>query len=343
MNGREQMFDILTTKYIVFSGGAAKGYAHLGALDVLKNVFMIAGGLHLVDYIDGYGGASFGAIVALACSLGLDLSVINDWFMSVDTTSIVASMNIMNFYDTKGLIKHTYLQDNINNLLQKRFGSFAPETMTLSYLYKRTRKILKIVVSNVSTCSVEIWDHKSQPDMCVTKAIIASTAVPFIFEPMVIPGRGVYLDGGLFHNYPVDMFPANKVIGIKLKSPPNFVDFDQHGLQDYMMRVIGASSEFYEHAYYNQLSDEYKKRTIVIDVVSNISSLELLNPPIALKQELIAIGKQYTALYFFNPDMLSLLFLFAVLHEMLKAWIYFDAYSVIIFGSIEDPILESDC
>ena len=60
---------ILSVRNLVFSGGAQKGNAFIGALQVLEEIWNFCGRGSLLNQIEGYGGASIGALVALACAM----------------------------------------------------------------------------------------------------------------------------------------------------------------------------------------------------------------------------------------------------------------------------------
>lgn len=291
-------------KYLVFSGGAAKGYAHLGVLNVLESVLKLYS-INMTDHIEGYGGSSFGAILALACSLGLDYSVVREWFMSVDNKTMFSQFDIMNFTDTKGIIPAHVLSNKLDELLLERFGdkAVASGTITLEYLFKRTRKLLRIVVSNVSTGKYEVWDHVSHGSMCVKRAIMASAAIPCIFPPVVESGN-VYLDGGLYCNFPITIFPATKVLGIQLSSNGAF-NLERSGIAQYLIHVLSSSSSFYEQYYLDTLDPEYAKRTVHVNISLEMSSLDLVNPSSSTKSELVKIGEAEAMSYFIDSTIIG--------------------------------------
>jgi NTE family protein len=50
-----------------------------------------------------------------------------------------------------------------------------------------------------------VFSAKSDPDLPIWKAVRMSVSIPFVFEPVHHDG-GVYVDGGLSWNYPIDLF-----------------------------------------------------------------------------------------------------------------------------------------
>lgn len=64
-------------KYLVLEGGGGKGFAFLGAIQVLEK-------LEVVQNIQGFGGASAGAITALLLSMGMGSRAIADFLNTTD-------------------------------------------------------------------------------------------------------------------------------------------------------------------------------------------------------------------------------------------------------------------
>lgn len=208
---------------MVFSGGASKGYAHIGALECINRIFE-AHGLNMIDQIKGYGGSSIGAFVALACCICVEsVGEIVEFLSSVNVkTSMVLDVN---FATTKAILKNAGFIEVVNSLLAMRFGRVAidKKLVTLDFLYRKTGKHLKVIVSNMTTGKSEVWDWKTQGAMQVSTAIMASCALPGVFEPIILNGTDVYMDGGTFMNFPISVFDAaDKVLGINFVSKQTF-------------------------------------------------------------------------------------------------------------------------
>lgn len=213
-----------STEFLVFSGGASKGYAHIGALTCINRIFE-AHGLNMIDQIKGYGGSSIGAFVALVCCICVEsVGEITDFLSSVNLkNSMVLDVN---FATTKAILKNAGFIEMVNSLLAVRFGKIAVDKklVTLDFLYRKTGKHLKIIVSNMTTGKPEVWDWRTQGAMQVSTAIMASCALPGVFEPIILNGTDVYMDGGTFMNFPISVFgpAAEKVLGINFVSKQTF-------------------------------------------------------------------------------------------------------------------------
>jgi predicted acylesterase/phospholipase RssA len=73
---------------------------------------------------------------------------------------------------------------------------------------------LKIVVTDVSQGTLEIFDRHMTPRVKVAEAVAASIAIPFIFEPARIPSfrKGIFADGGLVSNLPIWAYVEEKLV-----------------------------------------------------------------------------------------------------------------------------------
>jgi NTE family protein len=76
---------------------------------------------------------------------------------------------------------------------------------------------LFVVVSNMSQHRAEFMSMETTPDVAVADAIRMSMSIPLYFEALRFNGQrfgdgDLYVDGGLFNNYPVDLFDRADVI-----------------------------------------------------------------------------------------------------------------------------------
>ncbi|SRR6266568_3971257 len=64
-------------RYLALEGGGGKGFAYLGAIDILEKV-KGADGRSIMARVDGFAGASAGAITALLLSIGYDYKALTN-------------------------------------------------------------------------------------------------------------------------------------------------------------------------------------------------------------------------------------------------------------------------
>ncbi|HTV27111.1 MAG TPA: patatin-like phospholipase family protein [Xanthobacteraceae bacterium] len=180
---------------VVFSGGGARGFAHIGAIRALY-----AAGIP----IDLVGGTSMGAIVAGAAALGGDAGAIEDMFRHAFVRN-----NPLNDY-TLPLIA-LLRGRKMSRLLRYHF-----EDATIENLWK----VFFCVSANLSTGKSLIHQRG-----LLWRALRASAAIPGILPPATETGD-VLVDGGIMNNFPTDIMRSlarGRVIGIEVGSEVHLV------------------------------------------------------------------------------------------------------------------------
>lgn len=139
---------------------------------------------------------------------------------------------------------------------------------------------MQIGVTNLSKSTFELITSTNYPDLPIHRAISASIAIPFIFEPVII-GEDVYCDGGLLDNLPIDKIikdinnedtstkPIESILGIYLLNEINNITKDNYqsiSLSHYMSEVIHAlSSEFiHKKIHLNNLINKTTEKNKII-------------------------------------------------------------------------------
>jgi predicted acylesterase/phospholipase RssA/CRP-like cAMP-binding protein len=173
---------------IAFSGGSARGWAHLGVMRALEESNL---------EFDWVAGASMGSIVAAGCAL--------DW------SSAQLSNLAVKFSNSKKLFDYTFpyasftSTRHITNLLKDLYVGDIEDTWKPFFCVSANLTQIKEVM------------HTSGP---LWKAVRASMAFPGIFAPVMDENGDVLLDGGAANNLPVDrmreMCPTGTVIGVDL-------------------------------------------------------------------------------------------------------------------------------
>jgi len=173
---------------IAFSGGSARGWAHLGVMRALEESNL---------EFDWVAGASMGSIVAAGCAL--------DW------SSAQLSNLAVKFSNSKKLLDYTFpyasftSTRHITNLLKELYVGDIEDTWKPFFCVSANLTQIKEVM------------HTSGP---LWKAVRASMAFPGIFAPVMDENGDVLLDGGAANNLPVDrmreMCLTGTVIGVDL-------------------------------------------------------------------------------------------------------------------------------
>lgn len=173
---------------LVLSGGTAKGFAHLGVLEVFeKNKIKI-------DYIAG---TSIGAVIGALYSSGLSVNELKEiakktkWSNLVDFT-----------LPDRGILSGKKIEDFLRNLLKnKKFEDLKiPLAVVATDVYKGEKVIF----------------NKGD----VVNALRASISIPSLFVPFEYDNR-ILVDGGLIDPLPNDVvrdMGAKIVIGVDLST-----------------------------------------------------------------------------------------------------------------------------
>jgi predicted acylesterase/phospholipase RssA len=286
---------LLSVRYLVFSGGGARGLAFFGCLKALKEVFLLLG-KNLLEEMQGFGGSSIGALVALACVTLLDSDEIHKWAvqMNSEMQGLLAKMDPSNFIQGRlGLVRNTVLNKNVEKLIRMRFNR--PD-ITFRELYEITHKTLHIPTSNISTGKLEIYNPEHTPDAFVGRIVVTSMAMPGVFFPTKMNGH-LYVDGGLYDNFPLKMFPADAVLGFRLRTKTQ-ID-ETPSLLEYFFRTFSSAMDYHEDEMLYRLPQPYHERVITVEIPSS-SSTEILAIPPNKIDDYIRYGEQATHTYMFR-------------------------------------------
>jgi len=189
-------------KPIVLSGGGARGFAHVGALKALKE--------------QGYepsaiAGVSAGALVGAFIAGGMEPDAVRALFIDQIKLSKMLRWNFLK----QGL----FTMDQLGSFMQKNLPFTHFEQLPIPF---------KVSVTDFNTGTQTVFETGP-----IIPAVLASCSIPAIFPPFVI-GEGVYVDGGLADNMPINLFSAvlEDVIAIHVNPMP------PHNTKDSLARII---------------------------------------------------------------------------------------------------------
>jgi NTE family protein len=212
----------------VFSGGGARGIAHLGVLRLLNEngikPFAISG-------------TSAGAIVGALYASGQSPEQILE---AVKTASFFGWLNIRWHKDA------VFSIDPLRKLLTNIIGNRTFEQLN-TRLFVATTDIIK---------GVPVI-HSTGP---VVETVIASSAVPGIFEPIRIDG-GLLVDGGVLNNFPID--PLLGLCDVIIGSHVNRQEKNVHA--DLFSNAVNILDRAYHLAISNSVYARAHQSDILID------------------------------------------------------------------------------
>jgi len=218
---------------LVCEGGGVRGIGLVGAVHALA-----AAGYEFPRVAGSSAGAVVASMVAALQAAGEPLSRLDELAQSIDYSkfadpTLFARIPIvgpaLSLVTRDGLYKGDYLENLLTGLLGdlgvRTFGDLRIGEQAQQYAWS-----LVVTASDLSRRRlVRIpWDlpnYGLDPDeFSVPRAVRASSAVPFVFEPVRV-SRATWVDGGLLSNFPVQLFdssdaPRWPTFGIRLSAPP---------------------------------------------------------------------------------------------------------------------------
>lgn len=211
---------------LVFSGGGAKGLAHIGVLKALEENNIP------IDYVAG---TSMGSIIGALYALGYTTDEMTELFHSRDFYNWlngVTDSKLKYFYmepepsaaffslkfNRDSTLK-VYLPTNIVSSYQMDFAYeeiMGPGGAAANYNFDSLMVPFRCAASDVYAKKSIIFDHGH-----LSTAVRASMAIPLYFKP-VSYSDGILFDGGIYNNCPIDAmkadFAPDFIIGVQVSS-----------------------------------------------------------------------------------------------------------------------------
>jgi NTE family protein len=215
---------VYSYRNLVFKGGGVRGIAYMGALEALDELGIITG-------IERVAGTSSGAIASTLVSFRLPVERLKAIFDSLDISQVAQK----NTFIPKGSKILDLANPGSYKRLFEKYGWYSSEYFyrwisrviagqckgnaraTFSDFYRLGFRDLYIVASNISRHRAEVFSLETTPDVAVADAVRLSMSIPLYFEALRFDGKrfGVgdyYVDGGLYNNYPLDIFDEWKYV-----------------------------------------------------------------------------------------------------------------------------------
>ena len=179
---------------LVLSGGGALGIAHLGVLEDLENLKLTP--KEIV-------GTSMGGIIGACLAIGLNQKETYKLFVEFS--------NIFNWVKFSLHGNSVIKSSKIEKIFDDIFDSLK---------IKDTKIPLKIVTTNLSNGNVKVFDKQS--NIYIKEALLATMAIPGIFEEQVISGT-TYVDGFLSENLAINQASLDDVLAVDVLGKNSFL------------------------------------------------------------------------------------------------------------------------
>ena len=185
----------INIEHLVLSGGGFLGISYIGLYKYFEEK-------KILNNLKSITGCSAGALFGTFFAIGYNSYEIENIMKAMifkDYLKINVD-SILNFINTKGFESGHNLNLFIKKCIKDKTGN---ENITFLEIQEKYKIKLQIGVTNLTKNKFELFNVDSTPDISVEKAISASIAIPFIFEPIII-GDDIYCDGGLLENLPIE-------------------------------------------------------------------------------------------------------------------------------------------
>lgn len=172
---------------LVFSGGSARGMAHIGVVQALEKFG------HSIDYI---GGTSMGALIGGGMAMG---------YASPDGVALAQRFARPAIIIDRTLPYTSIMTSGkVTALLQELFGDRQIEDLWRPFF---------CVSTNLSIAEPVVHDRG-----LLWRAVRASIALPGIFSPILSEHNEILVDGGVMNNFPVDIMAQQASFGLLIGS-----------------------------------------------------------------------------------------------------------------------------
>lgn len=237
-------------KILVLSGGGMKGIVYIGMLRAFEKA-------NIINNFDTFCGSSIGALFCALILLGYDSKELEDFSLNFEFDKI-RKLHLDTFFITYGADSGENLNIVLKTLIRQKIGY---EYVTLSDLYRRTKKKLIITTTCVEDEKTYYLSHESDPDIPLYLALRMSMCIPFFYIPIIYYNKH-YIDGGCSCNYPIELFKdrLDEVIGVYILTVHHNKKIEN--FEDYLYRVtlLMISNDS------TKLCNSYEKNTIIIPV-----------------------------------------------------------------------------
>ena len=210
-----------TKKYkigLVLSGGGARGFAHIGALQAMNEAGI---------YPDVISGASAGALTGALYADGHTPEEILCFFSQKKIFKYVELI-----IPKKGLLKMTGLEEILSQHLQAK-------------TFEKLIIPLTVVATDLNN-GKSVYFNKGD----LTKPILASSTVPVLFSPVRI-GDCSFVDGGVLNNFPIEpvVNKCDYLIGIHV---------NHYGFQAEFKNILSIAERSFHLSFTSHLAKKEK-------------------------------------------------------------------------------------
>jgi NTE family protein len=257
------------TKYntICLSGGGVSGILHISILQFLNKNNIIK-----FYKIKKYISTSVGTIISFLLIIGYKTEEIIDFINNFDFKYLNEDFDIDNIFINYGLNTASKIIVTIQTFL---YNKTKKKDITFKELKNEFNKSLGIIGTNITLNREEYFSPETTPDMSVILAIRISISIPILFTPVKY-NNNLYVDGGLFNNFPINYCNKKTTLGITLHNQyKNSIDNIYNYMESIFRTIIKS----------NNTKNNYNKNNVII--CKGVNTYDLTND---IKKKLINDG-----------------------------------------------------
>lgn len=286
--------DVSRVRGLALEGGGPKGHAYAPVVSRLDE-------LGVTRRLEFVAGASAGAIMAMLVAAGLrgrdlmQVALETDWGRFAPPRRWWKVPNRL-----WRAWKHLGIHDTAEPLawLESRLEQAGlSRHVTMAELEARTGRRLYVTATNEEHVQQPlILCSETDPDLPVARAVLASMAVPVLFRPVEVNGYRFLSDGGLTHNFPVDVLAEvcelepDEILGIRVDTREEIAGSAPEpvgGLLDRVARLYAVTHVAANRAH---VREDLWERTLRVEVPD--IPLHMIAVPRRRILELFAAGKR---------------------------------------------------
>lgn len=188
----------MTIKHIVISGGGPTGFYTYGAAKFLADKKFWD-----INDIETIYGTSIGAFIGALICLKYDWETLNDYIIKRPWDKIfnISPEAVFKIWETKGLFGDECVKESFKPLL---VAKELDVNITLKDFYEYSKielHMFAVDINDFPLCATDI-SYKTHPDLSLITALNMTTAIPFVYKPVIIDNK-CFVDGGIVLNYPL--------------------------------------------------------------------------------------------------------------------------------------------
>jgi predicted acylesterase/phospholipase RssA len=218
-------------KNLVLSGGGVRGLYYLGFMKYYES---------RLDEFKNLVGTSIGSFYAAAIAIGYKSEELRPHVINIIDYTKVKNIQLFSFLSNLGLDDATNLEHYIKKMIRYKIGR---KDITFLQVYTEFGKTIVIPVVCIQTKQVLYLSKDTFPHLKVWKAIRMSMSVPFLFKPYVYRGLS-YVDGGIKHNFAIDLYNSNDTLGIDLSLSSNCKSYETLDFEEYCISIVDIITRY---------------------------------------------------------------------------------------------------